>query len=640
MGSSNLDIKLFLVQVVLVALLFSPAESQGLKVGFYKKSCPNAEAIVKKVIHQVMTVAPSLSGPLLRLHFHDCFVRGCDASILLNSSTNTAEKDAPPNLSLRGYQIIDRVKTALEKACPQTVSCSDIVALVARDVVVETRGISWAVETGRRDGNVSNLVDALTNLVPPTANITTLKSAWQGKGLSVKDLAVLSGGHTIGTSHCSSFTNRLYNFTGKNTTDDFDPTLDSEYVPHLRSKCPQNGADNLAEMDPGSVRTFDQSYYTLVSKRRGLFQSDSALLDDSETKAYVKSHSSGDPTAFFKDFGVSMVNMGRIGVLTGSSGEIRKVVLAALLFGSVESQGLKVGFYKKSCPNAEAIVKKVIHQVMTVAPSLSGPLLRLHFHDCFVRGCDASILLNSSTNTAEKDAPPNLSLRGYQVIDRVKTALEKACPQTVSCSDIVALVARDVVVETRGLSWTVETGRRDGNVSNLVDALTNLVPPTANITTLKSAWKGKGLSVKDLVVLSGGHTIGTSHCSSFTNRLYNFTGKNTAADFDPTLDSNYVPHLRTKCPQNGANNLAEMDPGSARTFDQSYYTLVSKRRGLFQSDSALLDDSETKAYVKSHSSGDPTAFFKDFGVSMVNMGRIGVLTGSSGEIRKVCSKTN
>ena len=84
-----------------------------------------------------------------------------------------------------------------------------------------------------------------------------------------------------------------------------------------------------------------------------------------------------------------------------------------------------------------------------------------------------------------------------------------------------------------------------------------------------------------------------------------------------------------------------MDPGSFKTFDGSYYTNVAKRRGLFQSDAALLDDSETKAYVKTHAVPEGKAsFFKDFGVSMVNMGRIGVLTGNAGEIRKVCSKIN
>ncbi|XP_048132744.1 peroxidase 27-like [Rhodamnia argentea] len=302
-----------------------------------------------------------------------------------------------------------------------------------------------------------------------------------------------------------------------------------------------------------------------------------------------------------------------------------------------QGQGLKVGFYQKACPNAEAIVKEVIGQVMSVAPSLSGPLLRLHFHDCFVRGCEGSVLLNSPTHQAEKDALPNLSLRGFETIDRVKTALEKACPGIVSCADILALVARDVVVATGGLTYDVETGRRDGNVSSLDEADQNLVPPTANITTLKAGFARRGLSVKDLVVLSGGHTIGTSHCSSFTYRLYNFAGNGNA---DPTLDSNYIARLKLKCKQNDQTTLVEMDPGSVRTFDVKYFNLILKRRGLFNSDSALLDDSQTKAYLELQVKTGGSTFFKDFGVSMVKMGRIGVLTGTAGEVRKVCSKIN
>lgn len=56
------------------------------------------------------------------------------------------------------------------------------------------------------------------------------------------------------------------------------------------------------------------------------------------------------------------------------------------------------------------------------------------------------MLLNSTeTNLAEKEAMPNQSLDGFYVIDAAKAALEKACPGTVSCADIVALVARDAV---------------------------------------------------------------------------------------------------------------------------------------------------------------------------------------------------
>ncbi|XP_075667029.1 peroxidase 27-like [Castanea sativa] len=315
-------------------------------------------------------------------------------------------------------------------------------------------------------------------------------------------------------------------------------------------------------------------------------------------------------------------------------------VFVIFVLDTANAQGLKVGFYAKTCPEAEIIVKEVISQTISEAPSLAGPLLRMHFHDCFVRGCEGSVLLNSSTKQAEKDAVPNLSLRGFQIIDKVKSALEKACPGVVSCADIVALVARDVVAASKGPSWEVETGRRDGIISNLTEALLNLIPPFANITTLKNDFQQKGLSVKDLVVLSGGHTIGTSHCSSFTNRLYNFTGKGIVGDADPTLDPNYVLRLKSRCKPNDVNTLVEMDPGSFKTFDDDYYTLVAKRRGLFQSDSALLNDPETKAYVKLQASTHGSTFFKDFGVSMVNMGRIGVLTGNAGEIRKQCSRVN
>ena len=80
---------------------------------------------------------------------------------------------------------------------------------------------------------------------------------------------------------------------------------------------------------------------------------------------------------------------------------------------------------------------------------------------------------------------------------------------------------------------------------------------------------------------------------------------------------------------------------SPKKFDIDYYTTVSNRRGLLQSDAALLDDTETKTYIQQHlSHAGSMRFFDDFGVSMVNMGRIGVLTGKNGEIRKQCAFVN
>jgi peroxidase len=63
------------------------------------------------------------------------------------------------------------------------------------------------------------------------------------------------------------------------------------------------------------------------------------------------------------------------------------------------------------------------------------------------QGCDASILLDDTpTFTGEKNAGANAnSVRGYEVIDAIKTQVEAACTGTVSCADIVALASRDAV---------------------------------------------------------------------------------------------------------------------------------------------------------------------------------------------------
>ncbi|XP_026397446.1 peroxidase 27-like [Papaver somniferum] len=313
---------LLLPILVLVFLVVDAANGQGLKLGFYAKSCPKEESIIHKTVASYVSFNPTFPSALLRMHFHDCFVRGCDGSVLLNStSTNQTEKAAIPNLSLRGFNIIDAPKAAIEKVCPGVVSCADILALSARDSVAMIKGPWWNVPTGRRDGRVSTIGDAFIHLPPPFFNVTQLKASFSSKGLNAKDLAVLSGGHTIGIANCAGFSQRLYNFTGKGDTD---PTLDSEYVPRLKSKCKPNDFVTTAEMDPGSFKTFDSSYYKLVAKRRGLLTSDAALLNDPETKAYVRSQARNNGPTFFKDFAVSMEKINTIEVLTGNAGEIRK----------------------------------------------------------------------------------------------------------------------------------------------------------------------------------------------------------------------------------------------------------------------------------------------------------------------------
>lgn len=71
-------------------------------------------------------------------------------------------------------------------------------------------------------------------------------------------------------------------------------------------------------------------------------------------------------------------------------------------------------------------------------------MTEIEFHTTLFQGCDAPVLLDDSKEiVSEKNAVPNKnSLRGFEVIDQIKAQIEKACPNTVSCADIIALAAR------------------------------------------------------------------------------------------------------------------------------------------------------------------------------------------------------
>ncbi|KDP25860.1 hypothetical protein JCGZ_22890 [Jatropha curcas] len=311
------------------------------------------------------------------------------------------------------------------------------------------------------------------------------------------------------------------------------------------------------------------------------------------------------------------------------------------LMGSTDAQ-LQWGFYDKSCPKAEKIVRDFVNSHIHNAPSLAASFIRMHFHDCFVRGCDASLLLNTSSTSGEqpeKAATPNLSLRGFDFIDRVKSLLEAECPGIVSCADVLALVTRDSIVATGGPFWRVPTGRRDGVISRQSEAAANIPSPLANFTSLQTLFANQGLDLKDLVLLSGAHTIGIAHCTAFTNRLYNFNGTGKP---DPSLDEEYAANLRAnKCKSPNDNTTkVEMDPGSRKTFDLSYYSLLLKRRGLFNSDAALTTNSVTLSKINQLLKGSLEDFFAEFASSIEKMGRINVKTGSDGEIRKRCAVVN
>ncbi|KAL5073332.1 hypothetical protein RYX36_012316, partial [Vicia faba] len=176
-------------------------------------------------------------------------------------------------------------------------------------------------------------------------------------------------------------------------------------------------------------------------------------------------------------------------------------------------------------------------------------------------GCDGSILLDSTPSMdSEKNANPNInSARGFEVIDEIKQAVDEACGKpVVSCADILTIAARDSVVALGGPSWKVKLGRRDSKTASRADADADIPGPSFSHAQLLRNFENHGLNEKDLVALSGAHTIGFSRCLLFRDRIYN----------DNNIDSNFAKELQNICPRNGGDsNLAPLDSVTRAKFD-------------------------------------------------------------------------
>ncbi|KAA8531271.1 hypothetical protein F0562_005970 [Nyssa sinensis] len=310
---------------------------------------------------------------------------------------------------------------------------------------------------------------------------------------------------------------------------------------------------------------------------------------------------------------------------------LMEIIISGIRFGA---DGLSMDYYMMTCPFAEAIVKNKVNIALQSDPALAAGLLRMHFHDCFIEGCDASILIDSTKdNKAEKDSPANLSLRGYEFIDDAKEELEKQCPGVVSCADIVAMAARDAVFFAGGPIYDIPNGRKDGRRSKIEDTR-NLPPPFFNSSQLITMFRQHGFTVQEMVVLSGAHTLGVARCSSFKFRLNNF---DSTHDVDPSLDSDFAKTLSKTC---SAGDDAEQPFDMTRNnFDNAYFNALQRKAGVLISDQTLYANPNTRGIVNGYAL-NPAMFFFDFQRAMVKMSLLDVKEGSKGEVRLNCRKIN
>lgn len=162
---------------------------------------------------------------------------------------------------------------------------------------------------------------------------------------------------------------------------------------------------------------------------------------------------------------------------------------------------------------------------------------------------------------------------------------------------------------------------------------TNIPTPFMDLPQLIASFKNQGLDIKDLVALSGAHTIAVAQCSTYRDRLYN----------DTNIDPIFAQSLKFICPPKPSGYESQFNAsmdGTLATFDSVYYFNLLHQKGLLHSDQALFGSGDaTDALVKVYSV-NTHAFWISFANSMIKMGNIKPLIGLEGEIRSNCRKAN
>ncbi|XP_031129593.1 anionic peroxidase-like [Ipomoea triloba] len=273
-------------------------------------------------------------------------------------------------------------------------------------------------------------------------------------------------------------------------------------------------------------------------------------------------------------------------------------------------------------------VKEVVDAAIDAETRMGASLIRLFFHDCFVDGCDAGLLLNDTpTFTGEQTAGGNNnSVRGFEVIQQAKENVKAKCPYIqVSCADILSIAARDSFQRFTGETYTVTLGRLDARTANLTGANTQLVGPNEELASQVEKFAAKGFTETELVALLGVHTVGFSRCPLLCVPIF----------INPARAST----LQCNCPVSPDDTgLVGLDP-TPLTWDQSFYSDVANGQGLLFSDNELMNSNTTSAAVRRYRD-EMDAFLADFAAAMVKMSLLPPSPGVELEIRDVCSEVN
>ncbi|RRT70396.1 hypothetical protein B296_00027275 [Ensete ventricosum] len=239
------------------------------------------------------------------------------------------------------------------------------------------------------------------------------------------------------------------------------------------------------------------------------------------------------------------------------------LLVMLLLACSVQGQ-LLPNFYNSTCPRLQRIVRSATKQAINKDPRMGAAVLRIFFHDCFV---------------TVREATATISFSFCFLLH-----LHHGFFSLISCSLL------------HGPRWQALLGRRDSRTAaGQFDAGANLPPADMEVPALIGLFASKGLDAKDMVALSGSHTIGETRCGVYRSRIYN----------DNNVDPNFAAIRKNNCPPVGGDNIwTPLDLQTPTRFDNKYYRNLLGGRGILHSDQALYSGGPVDSLVKLYSANN------------------------------------
>ncbi|CAA6672509.1 unnamed protein product [Spirodela intermedia] len=302
--------------------------------------------------------------------------------------------------------------------------------------------------------------------------------------------------------------------------------------------------------------------------------------------------------------------------------------VVVVVVGAAMAEGkLAVDYYAASCPRAAEIVSETVVSKQIASPTTAAGTLRVFFHDCFLDGCDGSVLVSSTAfHRAERDADINLSLPGdaFDLVVRAKTAVELACPASSP-----APTSSPSPPATSSPCSAAPSSRppRPQGQPRLPCRPRRRAPPPRQRHRLPAH---RAIRAARLLGAGARRAVRRAHrrvCALQGVRSTGGPGRWRRAD--AAAEPRYAEAVRRACADYRSRPTVAVfnDVMTPNKFDNVYFQNLRRGMGL------------TRPFVELYAA-DEGVFFRDFARAIEKLSVYGVKTGGQGEVRRRCDQFN